>query len=265
MTSSPLRVEIQLVANVLSGVCSKVALDATTPLQITNCEYVAQFIELSDAAMSTIIGQTGGGPLQFAVTDFKNYASNSNGTTQTGSISSFSIPVAAKFSSLKSLFVAIRDSTKLSTLTYFPHSSNKFNLSDYSFRIGSQVVPSKAPSSTAEMFAELMKSIGSLGDYNQQPSIDLYSYAQDYPIANNETATAVGSVNSGGFFIGLDLENYSSADRSTIFAGWNSNNDDIYFNPNFAATDAAYVLRFDTYAMFDSVLVCENNTAYVKF
>jgi hypothetical protein len=265
MTSAPLRVEIQLVSSVLSAVCSAVALDTTTPMTITNCEYVGQFIELSDSAMSTIMGQTVGGPLQFAVTDFKNFASTSNGQTSTASTTSFSVPIPAKYSSLKSLFVSIRDSSKISLVTYFPHSSNKFNLADYSFRIGSQVVPSKNPSTYPEMFAETMKAIGSLGDFNHQPSIDFYSFAQDYPLINDDAATSVGTVNSGGFFIGLDLENYSGADRSTIFSGWNSNTDDIYFNPNFGTTDAARTLRFDTFAMFDSVLVCENNTAYVKF
>ena len=58
--------------------------------------------------------------------------------------------------------------------------------------------------------------------------------------------------------------------RSTIFAGRNSNTDDIYFNvtfglsatsPNAAPTN----IKFDTCAMFDSVIVFENNTCYVIF
>ena len=115
------------------------------------------------------------------------------------------------------------------------------------------------------MFSELMKSIGSLGDISQQPSIDLASYNQDYPQQNDETATLVGISQSGSFYVGLDLESYSGADRSTIFSRYNTNTSDIYFNPTFGLTDAARTIRFDTYAMFDSVLVCENNTAYVKF
>ena len=265
MTSAPLRVEIQLVSSVLGAVCSAQALDGTTPLSINNCEYVSQMIELSDSAMSTILGQTGGGPLQFAVTDFKNFASTSNGQTSTTSNTSFAVPIPAKYSSLKSLFIAVRDSTKTNAITYFPYSSNKFAISEYFFRIGSQVVPSKNPNNYVEMFAELMKGIGSLGDYNHKPSIDINSYSQDYPTINNETATSTSVVNSGSFYVGLDLENYSSADRSTIFAGWNSNTDDIYFNPTYGTNTSATTLRFDSYAMFDSVLVCENNTAYVKF
>jgi hypothetical protein len=63
----------------------------------------------------------------------------------------------------------------------------------------------------------------------------------------------------------LDLENYSSAPKDTIFAGYNSNTDDIFLIMNFAGQGNATVTRFDTFANFDSVLVCENNNAYIKF
>jgi len=75
-----------------------------------------------------------------------------------------------------------------------------------------------------------------------------------------------GTINSGSFYIGIDLENYTSADRSTVFAGYNSNTDDIYLIANFGGMDAAVPShRFDSYAMFDSVIVFQNGTAYVKF
>lgn len=265
-TSAPLRVELQLVSSASMALCTQVPL-STASFVISNCEYIAQLIELSDAAMSTILGQSAGGPLQFAVTDFKNFASSSNGQTNANTTTSLTVPIAAKYSSLKALYVTMRDASLIGASTYFPHSSNKFNLQEYFFRVGSQVVPTKNPNSAPEMFAELMKSIGSMGDINHQPSIDFLSYNQDYPQANNETATTPGTVQSGSFYVGLDLENYSGADRSTIFAGWNSNTDDIYFNPTFGvATDTvARTIRFDTFAMFDSVLVFENNTAYCKF
>jgi hypothetical protein len=90
------------------------------------------------------------------------------------------------------------------------------------------------------------------------------------PIANNDVYTNAilysGNVNSGSFYIGLDLENYTSADRSTVFAGYNSNTDDIYLQANFGGVNSGVTsLRFDSYAMFDSVLVFQNGTAYVKF
>ena len=52
--------------------------------------------------------------------------------------------------------------------------------------------------------------------------------------------------------------------RVKIFAGWNSSTDDIYYIPTFAANTAT-TARFDAFALFDSLLVFENNTAYVKY
>ena len=50
-----------------------------------------------------------------------------------------------------------------------------------------------------------------------------------------------------------------------FFAGWNSSTDDIYYIPTFAAQTNAKVVRFDAFALFDSLLVFENNTCYVKY
>jgi hypothetical protein len=265
MTSSPLRIEIQLVSNALQAVCSHQSLSPTKAMIINKCEYVAQYIELSDMAMSTILGQTNGGPLQFVVSDYKNFSITGNGLLSDTGSTTFTIPIAAKFSSLKSIFVAARESAKSGIITYFPHSCNKFNLQEYAFRLGSTVVPSKSPNSVPEFFTELMKSVGSIGDISQQPSIDFNSYNQNVALPNDETATGVGMASSGSFYVGLDLENYSGSDRSQLFAGYNSNTDDIYYNPIFGPSVLGTSIRFEAYALFDSVLVCENNTSYVKF
>ena len=130
------------------------------------------------------------------------------------------------------------------------------------------------PDSSAEMFAECCKAVASMSDLNHQPSIEFSSYTQDVPAANaGDANVALGTpvyqtstVNSGSFYVGLDLENYSNADKSAIFSGWNSNTDDIYFVPTFAAQAAAVAAaRFDAFALFDTVLVFENGTCYVKF
>ena len=75
----------------------------------------------------------------------------------------------------------------------------------------------------------------------------------------------VSAVNSASFYVGLDLENYANSDKSQIFAGWNSATDDIYYIPTFAGQTVATVVRFDAMALFDSLLVFENNTCYVKY
>ena len=123
------------------------------------------------------------------------------------------------------------------------------------------------------MFSEAVKAIGSMGDLNHQPSIEYSSYTQDNAVANSgDISVALGTaiygtsaVSSGSFYIGLDLENYANSDKASIFSGWNSNTDDIYFVPTYAAQGAATTVRFDAFALFDTVLVFENGTAYVKY
>jgi hypothetical protein len=238
---------------------------------IDKCEYIAQMIELCDNAMNIIRESQNGQPLQFVNPDYRNYQ-YTIALAATPATTQVTMPIPAKFSSLKSLFVTIRDSAKAGALTYFPYSSNKFGIQQYFFRVGAQVLPSKVPDTIPEMFAEAVKAIGSMSDLNHQPSIDLASYSQDVAPANandevNGLTTAtyqVSSVNSGSFYVGLDLENYSNADKGAIFSGWNSNTDDIYFIPSFIAP-AGITARLDAFAMFDTVLVFENGTAYVKY
>ena len=76
------------------------------------------------------------------------------------------MPIAAKFSSVKAIFVCVRD-IGTGAASYFPYSSVSRNILDYQFRIGANVFPAKAPSTLAEHFAECLKAIGSISDINQ--------------------------------------------------------------------------------------------------
>jgi hypothetical protein len=73
------------------------------------------------------------------------------------------------------------------------------------------------------------------------------------------------AVSSESFYIGLDLENFSGADRSS-FVCW------IKWLLMIRVLKYSVVklihqdlLAFDAFTMFDSVIVFENNTCYVKF
>ena len=252
-SSAPIRVEIQLVDSAVKAL----NVSQATTISLSNVEYVANFIELSDSAMGMIYSSLQGSPLQFVVPSYRNYQYSytlANAQTQV------SFPIPAKFSSLKSILISVRD--KLTgALTYFPFSSCTKQIIDYSFRVGSTIMPTKNPSTPQEMFSEVLKAVGSMSDLNHQPSIEKSSYTLQDSVANN----AVGTVNSGSFYIGLDLEAYSNADKSSIFAGYNSNTDDIFAIMNFSAQGANTNVRFDAFAMFDQVVVFENNTAYCKF
>ena len=257
-TSAPLRLEIQLVDSAVK--CCH-ALTAVTAMKITNCEYVANMIELSDQAMGMIQSSLNGQPLQFVVPDYKNfqYTFALPATTST----QVNFPIPAKYSSLKSLFVTVRDQGT-GALTYFPFSSVKLGIQNYYFRVGSQLFPAKPPDTLPEMFSEVLKAIGSMSNLDHHPSIEKFSYTLDTSSAG-ATSILQTNTSSGSFYIGLDLENYSNAPKDSIFAGFNSNTDDIYAVMTFTSPNTVSACRFDAFALFDEVIVFENNTAYTRF
>jgi len=266
MTSAPLRVEIQLVDALLKGLNYLSAAGGIPTATLSNVEYVGNFIELGDPAVAMIKDSLGGQPLQFVVPDYRNYVYNyllTNGSTAT-----LAMPIAAKFSSLKAIFITVRDKGT-GAVSFFPFSSVSRNIIDYQFRIGANVFPPKVPNTLPEMFSEVLKAIGSISDINQQPSIEKASYSLVSSLnagISLDTATSTSNQQSGSFYIGIDLENYCNAPKDTIFTGYNSNTEDIYclinYNTQAGATSNA---RFDAFANFDVVVICENNTAYIRF
>ena len=260
-SSAPLRVEIQLVDSSLKAMSSVVAPSTSAPptaVTLTNVEYVGQFIELSDVAVGMVQESLQGAPLQFVVPDYRNYQYTfalANGTD-----TQVNMPIPAKFSSLKSIFVTARDKGT-GTATFLPFSSVKNGITQYYFRIGSQIMPTKPPNTDAEMFAEVIKAMGSLADISHQPSIDKYSYTLN---ASTAVVEPISGISSGSFYIGIDVENYAGSSKDSIFAGYNSNTEDIFLVANFTAP-SGITARFDAFALFDEVVTFENNTAYVKF
>jgi hypothetical protein len=214
--------------------------------------------------MSVIYGSLEGQPLQYVVPDFRNYQYTA--TIPDNTATQITMPIPAKFSSLKSIIVSSRDKGT-GTLTFFPFSSVTLGLRDYQFRIGSQIMPPKVPTTIAEFWAEVCKAYGSIADIMYTPSIDKNSYSLSASVATNDSATNVSGSSSGSFYIGIDLENYVATDKSSIFAGFNSNTDDIFLTLNYNAVNrgAALTARWDAFANFDAVLVCESNTCYIKF
>jgi hypothetical protein len=263
MTSAPLRLEITLVGTPVQAFAELLA-TATNTVTVKNVEFVAQFIELSDNGMDLVaqnIASTGQ-PLQFCYSDFRNYGFNASLAQNIST--EINMPIPAKFSSLKSIFLTVRDhGTGLST--YFPQSSVTQGIQSYYFRLGSQVIPTKAPTFLPEMFSEVCKAIACMSDINHTPSIDRNAYSLTTSTANTEDGTKSSAISSGSFYIGLGLENYDNAPKDQMYAGYNSLTDDIYFVGTFLNATTNVATRLDAFANFDVVFVCENGTAYVKF
>ena len=261
MTSAPLTLEIQLVDTALKFLSCAVALAAGNSFTISNVEFIGTFIELSDESINIIRQSQGGQPLQYVM---QQYANVQGSATLATSATSVSMPVAAKYASLKSLFCIIRGNAG-GALTFFPYSSHSFGLTDWRIRIGSQYLPAKAPTTTVEHYCELLKAIGSISDLNHEPSINFYNYNSELiPVANAEAAAAIASsTKSNCFALGFDVETYSNSNKDKIFAGMNTLNSDIFWNINFAAQGVATNVKFDFYALYDQVIMFENGMTRV--
>jgi hypothetical protein len=257
---------------------------------LSNVEYIGTFIELGDVAMEMIQSSLEGQPLQFVFNDYRNYQYNYAIPVNTNLQVQFPIP--AKFSSLKSLFVLPRDQGT-GAWGYYPFSTPNFGMTEYYWRVGPTIMPAKAPNTYSEMYSEFIKAVGSMSDILFSPNIEKVSYQQFNSLPNTVTADGNSATNIGScrFGIGIDLELYQASDKSSVFAGWNSNTDDIFCVMNYNTNNtnpliignssngttnlsnmntwitaaAAQNMRFDAFAMFDSVLVFENGTAYVRY
>jgi len=257
-TGSPIRVEILLVDNLTKALALN---NAPTAFTVTNVEYCAEFLEISDEAVGMVLNSIPEGePLQFAFHGWRNYQYSYQ--LSAGAQTQVNFPISAKFSSLKSLFALCRDQGVGAT-TFFPFSSVQMGILSYYFRVGSQIMPSKAPSTLQEIFCEVNKAIASMSDLTHTPSIEKASYTLVNSVANaNEPYS---NINSGSFYIGIDLETYAASQKDNIFAGYNSNTEDIFLVMDFPAQANATTVRFDSFAQFDEVIIFENSTCYVKF
>lgn len=261
MTSAPLRVELVLQPSIVNAMCIAPvgAVPTNGAFNIYNVEFIGEFLELPDSAINAI--QAGSSnPLQMVFPDWRSYTySQQLGTSAT----TISMPIPAKFSSLKSIIVDSKITT--GQAEYYPVGSQNFNLAQYTFRVGSEVLPSSAPTTISDYFNEVCKCFGSLADIGYQPSIDVDAYNVAYTAGVVDTYLKSVTRNSGSFIVGIDLESYQNTDKSSIFAGMNTNTSDIFFQPTHNGLLAPTQCYYTAFANFDSVLVCENGVAYVRF
>jgi hypothetical protein len=256
LTNAPLRLEIQFVSSINQFVSSNVVVDSA-PLAgktFNNVKFIANYVEISDAGMAIIAESLQGRPLEWVCQSFANYVFNTsvvNGTKQ------ISMPVPAKFNSLKALYFVTRQ--------YFSGSTDqptddmpKFGLSEYSVRIGSKVIPSTKPNSVPQFLAEMERALGSVGN---RVSPHNYTYAQ---ITTDGSVTPGINALSSAFAIGIETESYSSAPMGSVYQGLNTSTDDIFFQPTYVH-NAAVDVRIDCYASYDQLITIESGQASVQF
>jgi hypothetical protein len=261
MTAAPLRVEIVLQSSLIRAMM--VEGGAGLNFTATGINYCGEFLELPDSAVAAIKAGSSN-PLQMVLPSWRSYTNSASvpATTQT----QVSFPIPAKFSSLKCIVVASRSTAGLAA--QYPSSHCAFGVGSsnsigYQFRVGSEVLPSTAPTSFPEIYNEAIKCFGSLADLQNQPSIDNTAFALNAP---NTVAGLVeaSTEDSGAFLIGIDMETYQNADKASIFAGTNTNTSDIFSIINYYTAGATTVLQ-TAFACYDQVLVYENGVCYSRY
>jgi len=261
MTAAPLRVEIVLQSSLIRAMM----VEGGTGLNFTatGINYCGEFLELPDSAISAIKSGSSS-PMQMVLPSYRSYTNSAS--LPAGTQTQVSFPVPAKFSSLKNIFVATRSTA--GTAAQYPSSHCAFGVGSansigYQFRVGSEVLPSTAPVALPEIYSEAVKCFGSLADLQVQPSIDNTAFALNLP---NTVAGLIeaSTEDSGSFLIGIDMEVYQNADKTSIFSGTNTNTSDIFAIINYFTASATTVLQ-TAFAAYDQVLVYENGVCYARY
>jgi hypothetical protein len=264
MTAAPLRVEIVLQSTLVRALMVEGG-GAVLPVSFsfTGVNYSGEFLELPDSAIAAIKAGSSS-PMQMVLPSWRSYTNSALVPATTATQVSFPIP--AKFSSLKNIVVATRSTAGLAA--QYPSSHCAFGVGSsnsigYQFRVGSEVLPSTAPTSFPEIYNEAVKCFGSLADLQVQPSITREAFELNAP---NTVAglTEASTEDSGAFLIGIDMEVYQNADKASIFAGTNTNTSDIFAIINYYTAGATNILQ-TAFACYDQVLVYENGVCYSRY
>jgi hypothetical protein len=263
MTAAPLRLELVVAGSGTGAAVNSMCISPTTSsaFSLSGVEYIGEFLELPDSAIAAIKAGSSS-PLQMVIPDYRSYQFSQVLTN--GVATTISMPIPAKFSSLKSIFINQKNSATINTVTNYPLSSGTMGLTQYQLRVGSEVLPSNPPTTVAEYFTEACKCFGSIADMDYQPAVDIESYSVVNPGVTVDTFNLGQVTNSGAFIVGIDLEAYQNADKTSIFAGMNTNTSDIFFIGQYNPT-AGQTALLTAFANYDSVLVCENGVAYTRY
>ena len=156
-----------------------------------------------------------------------------------------------KYVSLKTIFLTMRLKDVISTNNYYQNSYGSQDISQYSFRVGSKIIPPnrvKCPLTlnNIESFEELKKSFHAGG--NTLSSMGIHNFTS-YKIRNGNTDT------TGTFIIGQDFEQFSGK-SGQIISGLDATGSDLFFSGTWTSntnTDANILADF--YGHFDQVLV----------
>jgi hypothetical protein len=258
-----------------TGVVTTTAFTSAGTCQILDFQLQLTIVELSDEGENMVRSnyQYPQMPLYLHGCSWRHYVSqlpNSSGQ--------YSTLVPARFASLKQLALLPRRSTEVSSATSYSLSSRvNPNFAQYSWRIGSSMIPSKPvflensgnTGGYGEAFAELLKSWHALHTLSTQSCL----YVENYQVADAtvtncpQTAVQTGA-NSylNGFVIAQELESF--AQRSDVLlSGMNTLSSQVFFEAqiNTAQTGATVTYALDFFAWYDHIMVIDQGIITIKY
>jgi hypothetical protein len=277
-----LTIEIWFVDSIVKAGCASATTitgdttKATGTLGITNMEFILDNIELNSDAMEIVKkANAPNGRLEYNYTSWKYvpYAATISSAGQT-----VTIPINCKVRNLKSIIACQRQTGTtnagavngaVNNASVFPYSSTRNGISQYQFRLGNRYLPAKPVDTTTEMFAEVCKVFGSVFDINYNPNIEKESYELNFntPFGAVDANQYYNAYNSGSFYIGIDLEQFSSADKQSLDAGINTNGFDTVLNVtygNWVTATASGSTQWDIFYFYNQKLIIENGVGYVE-
>ena len=132
-----------------------------------------------------------------------------------------------------------------------------WNLSQYTTRIGSRVVPSEPPTTIPQFVAEMERALGSASSRISPSSYTLRQINTAIPVTTQGYSSC--------FAVGVETESYSSVPMGSVYQGLNTSTDDIFFQGTFAGQANDVNVRFDAYASYDQLITIDNGQITVQY
>jgi hypothetical protein len=245
-------------------------------LQILDFQLELTIVELSDEGESMVRSnyQYPQMPLYLHGSSWRHYVSQ-----LPASGGGYSTLVPARFASLKQLALLPRRSTEVgsatSSISYSLSSRANPNFTQYWWRIGSAIIPSKAiylisggnTGGYGEAYAELLKSWHALHATAHSSSLTVEYNVADAAVALNQTVGIGSNVEANsyknGFVIAQELESF--AQRSDVLlSGMNTLSSQVFFEAQITtAPTTDYTLDF--YAWYDHIMVIDQGIISIKY
>ena len=216
---------------------------------VTNVNYVAQMVETSadfNNAFSAMLQEQGG--IQYHGQTWRGHTySIAGGSTQAV------VPVSERSKSIKSIFTIMRENAQFTINDATLSQRCKFDMNSLQYKIGSNVYPAQPIRSQTDIYAELLKAVGPLGDTRSATRFDLENWTS---FVYNTPPTANPSIS----FVGLDLETYAGS-TDILESGLDTATQSLSIDTlmSWATAIPAGQVRVNTFALVDCIFTLSSD------